>query len=160
MSSQSNKQVFVNHLPLPKLMVDLIEEGLWKKNSDTRLLRNITKINNIETLDFLSIDGMRQESSGEHLFESENLASIYGVSSSKRNMGPITDPNFMDVNTSVLFAININEEALCLDYRTSIDDPRVVAGIVSEDGIRWRTVTEDFTSFVKMIGLSKSENPD
>ncbi|MCP4539578.1 MAG: methyltransferase domain-containing protein [Chloroflexi bacterium] len=146
--------VNVNGLLLPKLLLDLLEQGRWKRPCDTTVLSQLTGSEHADDFSFLDVDGMRRETNSEHLINDEKLAHIYGLASSKRKGIPITDPTILDVDNSVLIAINWEEEAICLDYRTSYDDPRVVVSVwEGNQPARWKVVAPDFSSFVSRLNL-------
>ena len=47
-----------------------------------------------------------------------------------------------------------DEEAICLDYRSSMDKPRVVASCIDNDRIgQWKVIASDIETFTKAIGL-------
>ena len=144
----------INGLLVPKLLLDLIGQGRWKRPADTTILHQLTGSEHADEFDFLSIDAMRRETAPSHLVEDDKLARIYGLGSSKRTGTPIVDPTILDVDKSILIAINWDEEAICLDYRTSDDDPRVLVSLW-EGGpyARWKIVAPDFSSFVLQLGL-------
>jgi hypothetical protein len=153
-NTKGNFPMNVNGLPLPKLLLELLEQGRWKRPSDTTALSQLTGSEHAEDFDFLDVDGMRQETDPEHLINDEESAYIYGLASSKRKGTPITDSTILDVDNSVLIVINWEEEAICLDYRTSYDDPRVVISLwESNQPARWKVIAPDFSSFVSQLGL-------
>ncbi len=144
----------VNGLPVPKLLRKLIDQGRWKRPADTTVLRQLTGSEQIEDFYFLDIDGMQRETNVGHLIDNEKLAWIYGLASSKRKGMPITDPAMLDVDFAVTIAVNRDEEAICLDYRTSFDDPRVVASVWEDDPpARWKIIAPSFSLFVSKLNL-------
>jgi hypothetical protein len=97
---------------------------------------------------------MQQETNSEHLIKNKEIASIYGLASSKYLGVDINDPAILDVDKAVIIAVNWNEEAISLDYRTAVDDPRVMISIWEDDQkIRWKMIAPNFTAFVESLGL-------
>jgi hypothetical protein len=146
--------MYINGLPLPKLMLQLIEERRWRNPPNPVVLEELTGIEKVREFEFLDVAGMQRETARSHLIDDGRLALIYGLASSKLEGKPIADPTVLDVDKSILVAVNQDEEAICLDYRTSYDDPRVVVS-VSENNqpVRWKTIAPNFTSFVSQLGI-------
>lgn len=155
MSLKPDNPVYVNNLPLPTLMIELINQGRWKRPDDTKRLELVTKIPESYNLDFLSIKYMRFESENlDHLINDEKASNLYNVASSKKLEKPIVDLSILDVDMSILFAINSFEDSLCFDYRYSLTNPKVVAGLFGiEKSKKWVVVAENFEIFAEKIGL-------
>ncbi|MCI0397174.1 MAG: SMI1/KNR4 family protein [Chloroflexi bacterium] len=146
--------VEVNGLPLPPLLLKLIEQNQWKRPEDTAVLAELTGSERADEFDFLTIESMRRETSGNHhLANDEKLAHIYALASSKHMEAPMEDSTVLDVDYAVIIAMNWDEEAICLDYRTSPDNPRVMMCQWGDEGARWKVIAPDFTSFVLYLGL-------
>jgi hypothetical protein len=145
----------INGLPVPKLLQQLIEQGRWKRPADTTILEELTGSRQAKEFDFLDVDGMRRETSSEDLIGNSDMARIYGLASSERSEAPIADPAVLDVDKSILIAVNWNEEAIGLDYRTSNANPRVVVSYWPSNTrpAKWKVIAPDFTSFVLQLGL-------
>ncbi len=144
----------INNLPVPKLLQELIEQGHWKMPKDLTVLKKITESENISNFNVLDFDGMQRESSFDHLIDDQKIADIYGLASSKRLGKTITNTEILDVDKSILIAVNWNEEAISLDYRTEYDDPRVMISIWEDDQkMRWKMIAPKFTSFAEKLYL-------
>jgi hypothetical protein len=88
------------------------------------------------------------------LIEDDKLANIYWLRSSLRMGKEITDTRFLDIDKAIIIALNWDEEAICLDYRSSMDKPRVVASCIDNDRIgQWKVIASDIETFTKAIGL-------
>ena len=66
---------------------------------------------------------LRETNAAHHIFALGYAA----TASSKYAHAPIEDIAVSDIDKAILIAINMDEETIHLDYRTSFDDPRVLA---------------------------------
>lgn len=144
----------IKGLPLPALLLRLLESGGWRHPGDVVLGREIPFLQ--EPVDFLtSIEAMRRES-GTQLADDPTYAFFHLVRGSTRP-APVELP-WLDVELSIFVAVNRELGAdigIALDYRTSRGDPRVV---VSDwwsvpHQCCWREAAPTFSAFVMQIGL-------
>lgn len=146
--------MIINQLLLPRLLQELIEQDRWKKPIDVTVLEAITHSRNGTDFTFLDVRGMQRESYPIHLVKDGKLAMIYHLASSKLSGKPIDDEGVLDIDKAVFIAINWSEEAICLDYRSSHDNPRVVASVIKEDELsKWKIISPDFKTFALRLGL-------
>lgn len=146
----------VNGLPLPPLLVALLKQDKWQHPGNDVLRKVIPFL--YHPVIFLKVETMRFESSGvlaDDVFSSELFHEARG---SKSDI-PVELP-WLDVEKAIMIAVNLEfgaDVGIALDYRTSMDDPRVVASewLRSEplavEHI-WREVTPTLSEFVERIG--------
>lgn len=139
-----------NTLPLPPLLATLITEGRWRQPSDEFIAREIPILG--DPVDFLSEQAMRHESGGSlaTVEASDRFYCYRGSISGARELP------WVDVERLLMVAVNREigvDIAIALDYRTSFDDPRVVASQWVGIGTLWREIFPTFTAFVERFGL-------
>lgn len=145
----------IKGLPLPELLVKLLEAGAWQHPGDRVLAQVIPFLR--EPVDFLgSVAAMRRESS--MAFAEDPQYSFFHLLCGSRHRTPIELP-WLDVDLAVFVAVNRDpgdDVGVALDYRTSREDPRVVAGDWwSEPHVcLWREVAPTFSEFVALVGLT------
>lgn len=149
----------VNGLPLPDLLVSLMNSGLWKHPGDTRL-REVIPFQ-LEPVDFLtSVEAMARESSW-HLADDPKLASIFHETCESL-AGQAVELPWRDVDRSFIVAINRfpgDDVAIALDYRATASDPRVIANDWGAGGgCVWVEVAPMFSQFVAQLGLYNPVN--
>ena len=142
--------------PLPPLLQELIEQGRWRRPTNVTTLEKITGSQYAEDFKFMDVEGMRRESRPTHLVEDQKIASVYNLASSKLSGSPIMDDEILDIDKSICIAVNWSEEAICLDYRPSNSNPRVMASVCKDGSFtRWKTIAPDFETFATLLGLLK-----
>lgn len=156
----SPDELIVNNLPLPALLIFLIQNGKWNHPGDEKLRRLIPFLQ--DDLMFVDIKRMQSESEGQleiadlpPLLPPERLRQVRG----SKSPSPIELP-WLDVEKMIFVAISREigaDIAIALDYRTSISDPRVIINQwqISDGNSLWREVTPTFTEFVECLGLLK-----
>jgi hypothetical protein len=146
--------MIVNNLLLPQLLQELIEQGRWKRPVNVAMLEAMTGSQHGGDFTFLDIRGMQRESYPVHLVEDDRLAKVYHLASSKISGKPVVDNGILDIDKSIFIAVNWSEEAICLDYRFSYDNPRIIASVLEGSNLsKWKIVTPDFDSFVSKLNL-------
>jgi hypothetical protein len=135
-------------LPLPKLLLELINSGHWKHPGDDVILA---------ALPFLKdpVVFLNSPRTAYLMAANETSSAIFHeYRGSKEDEKPLP---WLDVEASHLIAINKNigdDVAIALDYRSNPDDPRVLASDWhSGPGCFWREVSPSFTEFVKLLGI-------
>src|SRR5262245_47077780 len=141
-------EIKVNDLPLPQYLVELINQGRWKKPDDVSALKALT---GIADFSFLAVDFMNRETTGvEQKVSNPKFADIYGLASSKQRGAEIEESSIVDVDCSVLIAINLDEGVIFLDYRANRDEPRVVVSVRdNKRGCRYKIIAPNFESFAR-----------
>ena len=82
------------------------------------------------------------------------IARVWGAVSSSQTGQEVTDPETLDVDMAITIAENWDDEMICLDYRSSFDNPRVLfSGDDSGPSVRWKTIAKDIKSFADYLGL-------
>jgi len=141
-------------LPLPTLLTELIESGRWRQPSDEKMLAVIPFL--IEPVKFLRFNNSREFEAQLDLADDPHLSEIFreyrGSRENKRDLP------WLDVEKAVFIVYNREpgaDLAVALDYRTSMEDPRVVASDWwSVDSThKWRLVEEKFSDFITKLEL-------
>ena len=143
----------INGLPLPALLVEMLETGRWQHPGDEAVKRVIPFLN--DPVIFLkSVDSMQRESP-------KHFAGDAGMARTFRFVDSATDDSelpWLDVHQAVFVAVNKvpgDDVAIALDYRTGAGNPRVVASDWGDgkNGCRWREVAPSFSAFVERLAL-------
>jgi hypothetical protein len=148
--------VYVNNLPLPPLLIELITNGEWKLPGNIGQLRELTRVNHPEDFSFLGVDGMIRETDGARRLTTDlQQAQGYGLYSSKQLGDSAMNSQQLDVDMAVLITVNWDEEAIFLDYRISKENPSVVLAHWPDNKAPavHRQIARDFAEFVVKIGL-------
>ena len=147
------KQQYVNKLPLPRLLTELISSGKWKTPS-SNLIEKIAPFLK-EELEFLQTIESMESNSSIDLPEYENMFQLDSKKDERANNLP-----WMDTSKSVLIALNKipgDDIAIALDYRNSIDSPRLIANnwhtMTKPIGGKWEVISDSFQEFAKDLKL-------
>lgn len=148
----------IDGLPLPKYLVQLITEGRWKTPSDQTRLEQLTEITGINTnfhFHTLADKSIRRINKDTHLYDDPQMARLYSLASSNQLGHEILDPKILDVDKAIYLASNVHEDAICLDYRSSVDDPQVVVSRweLSLNLYRWKKIANNIKEFADYLGL-------
>ena len=139
-----------NQMPLPPLLLDLMASKRWRQPSDAAIFAAIPFLR--EPVDFLLTDAhMRFESQGQCV----GLTHMREFRGSESGDRPLP---WIDADLSLFTAVNRESGAdfgIALDFRTSYDDPRVVASDwwTDDHTLYWREAFSTFSSFVAAIRL-------
>jgi hypothetical protein len=144
----------VNCLPLPPQLVALIEAGRWRHPGD-EVLKSAVPFQG-EPVDFLAVEAMRRESCGA-LADNPQYSASFHMVRGRTSAAPVDLP-WLDADLAVFIAVNRfpgDDLAIALDYRTSSNDPRVVASewLAESGGCIWREVAGSFTKFAQHLRL-------
>jgi hypothetical protein len=145
----------VNGLPLPPLLASLMAQGRWRHPGDHVIGALIPFLHG--PVDFLSIEGMRRESTGG-LADIPRAAAAFHMARGSRSAAPVELP-WLDVEQAVVIAVNRvhgDDLAIALDYRTNREDSRVVASLwlpKPGDGCVWFPVAATFREFAQALGF-------
>jgi hypothetical protein len=143
----------VNGLPLPVLLISLLQEGKWRHPGDA-VMRKVVPFIDVP-LSFLSVPHMRTEGELGRFVVKPGWAKLMHV---MRGTLFTSVPELPWLDADKAFGIIINHEigddvAIALDYRTDMNDPRVVASEWRDRAHFWREVTPTFTEFIRDLGL-------
>ena len=139
---------------VPPLLIELIKTGRWRQPSDETIKSVIPFLQ--EPMDFL-LDGaaMQRESTG-FLADSPEMADLFHEY--RGSKVPERELPWLDVDKALFIAVNRVAGAdlgIALDYRTDLEDPRVVASDWQSGGNThyWREVEGKFSDFVRRLGI-------
>lgn len=147
----------VNGLSLPTDLLRLIAEGRWQRPTNVCGLAELTEVSRPEDFTFLGVEGMRRETAGAcRLAADPQMAALYGLDSSRQRGRPVEDRRVLDTDLAVLIAVNWDEEAIFLDYRSGMSDPSVVLAWYPDDRspASHREIAPVFSDFTRRIGLT------
>ncbi len=143
-----------NRLSLPPLLILLIYTGRWRQPSDELIAELIPFL--LEPVDFLLDEwSIRFESQGQ-LADSARISLLFHEYRSTN--GIYLDLPWIDVDRHLMIAVNRvigDDVGIALDYRTSQDDPRVVASDwrTGDNTHHWREVFPTFSAFIEALRL-------
>jgi hypothetical protein len=150
------EQFQINALPIPSLLVDLLEQRRWR-NPGENVIRQLAPFLR-EPVDFLTtVEAITRESSG-FLADEPGIANFFHVARGSKSTEPIRLP-WLDVDLALFIAVNRyggDDLAIALDYRPNVEDPRIVANDWQDGGLTgcvWREVADSFSTFVKLLNL-------
>lgn len=159
-----SNQIMINGRILPELMVSLIQDGTWNDQweiSVATLQKLVPKSKTVKfPVNLLPIEEMRRESEFNKDFQFwekdgydwlENVGQHYAMDSPSRTGHSITDDAVLDIDSSVVIAVDYAENMICLDYRPNSNNPRVIALI--ETPTEWVVIANNFEEFAENIGL-------
>jgi hypothetical protein len=146
----------VSDLPLPALLVEMIEARRWKAPRNLNRLAEIAGFKKARKLDFMKPEQMQRETDALIALYEQGFAEKYGLLLSEEGKTAPDDPTRVDVRLVVVIANNWDEEGICLDYRPGLAKPRVMAGMWPDDEdalMHWRVIARDFPEFVELAGF-------
>jgi hypothetical protein len=141
---------------IPARFARLFQSGRWKHPGDDVLSRVVPFI--ADPIEFIeAMDWIELESRG-NLADSD-WAERFKEKRGSRDGLPIELP-WRDVEQSIVVAVNRhagNDVAIALDFRTSRDDPRVIATAWTSDfsACEWREVAPTLSIFLARIGIQE-----
>ena len=139
--------MMVNNVPLPKTFVRLLKENRWERKYDKDILAQITNANSPEHFTFYDVDGMHAETAGNIRLYEDGYGEIYSLTHSE-SQDKSSNKDLLPVDKAIIIAGNWDEEVICLDYRDSLDHPKVVCLIGY-----WHVVADSFDEFATMLGI-------
>lgn len=165
----------INRFSMPSAFVAAIEAGTWLQPSDDVWSRVIPFLDT--PFDLLSLESIHSNNWHTNCpFENESLTpeelEIWKMDEACFRMyrssycvpnGP-DDLPWLDIDQAIVFATcryHGDDTALYMDFRSSLEDPRVVApdfrlGDGDEFLYGWRVVTQTFSEFCEKLGLSSA----
>lgn len=143
----------VNKLPVPKLMLELMEQGKWQHPGDA-VIRQVVPFFQAE-VDFLQAWEVMARESGGQLEDTEEDFFYERRSSKDARANALP---WRDLDKSFLFAVNRergDDIALALDFRSSVEDPQVIGNnwYTGARGCVWELVSPLFSAFCERVGL-------
>jgi hypothetical protein len=146
-----NDEFVVNGLPLPPLLIELLKQDKWQHPGE-KVIREVIPFL-LDPVIFIEAENMHRQST--KYLEIMERWSFHAISGAKSTI-PVELP-WLDIDRAVLIAANKqigDDVAIALDYRTSVDNPRVVASDWHNNKQHlWREVTPTFSDFVERIGI-------
>ena len=144
----------VNGLELPERLIQLTKSRRWKRPADTHVLAELTGAAKPEDFTFLNLKRVAAETGGMLSLWREGHGNYYNLTSAN-DPDRSTDSRLLQVERTVLIAVNWDDEAICLDYRESLDEPKVVCGTWPPDPepCQWKVIAETFDAFVEKLAL-------
>ncbi len=141
------------NLPLPQMLIELIETGRWVHPGDDVMFAKIPFIQ--DPLNFLgSKDNMVFESGllmGHNEIEQEVFSEYRGSVIGERGLP------WVDVEQSLFIICNKwpgDDIGTALDYRTGLNSPRVIGGDWrSGNKCIYHEISPTFDAFVELVGL-------
>jgi hypothetical protein len=152
--------VVLEGLPLPPLLLRLLDEGRWVHPGDD-VMRAVAPFL-LHPVDFFGPDRaglireMRRYVEQNREFAADpDMSKVFRTRSSRR-LGHPVDPAWLDADLALFIAVNRfagDDVAIALDYRPG-PRPRVVACDDSAPhGMVWREITASFEEFAAAVGL-------
>ena len=145
--------IAVDELPLPKYLVELINQNRWGQPIDANQLKHLVNYSGNTKFDFLAPENMIRANQLTDLIDNPETAYRFGHASSQKSGHAITDQTILDVDLAVIIAMNWDEEAICLDYRTDLNNPTIVFSHWTETRTVWQTVAVNIEEFANALGL-------
>lgn len=146
----------VKNFELPRRLCQLINSGRWSTPRHGEALSRITKTDNVDDFAFLLPDDMAVETETiKRLAVDPEQSKVYALRSSRKEARPITDRTVLDVDRAVMIAMNWDEQAIFLDYRSEDDEPSVVLSNWTEVN-GWashRRIAANFDDFARRLGM-------
>jgi hypothetical protein len=154
--------MLINHLPLPALLLELIDQNRWgvPKNAGRKKWQNIFKgYIELSEVCFWNLDEM-QKKTDFLVKNSEN----YKTQFSKDWIGSLADkvhPKIFDAEKTIVIMDLIKSplesdssiNPICLDYRTSLDNPSVIQYPDDAFESYWDEISPTFEQFAKDLKL-------
>ncbi len=143
--------IFVNSLPLPQLLMELMASGRWKCPENSILIKVIPFLQE-EILFLATLEEMDRQSQ----LDMDHVEWFYEKRSKPGEASD--DLPWRDSRKSIIIATNKHtgeDVAIALDYRLSASDPRVIATNWHGElpGCPWELVCPTFEDFTKQLGL-------
>ncbi|XZE55820.1 hypothetical protein SH139x_001847 [Planctomycetaceae bacterium SH139] len=142
---------YINGLPIPRLLIELVAQGRWRHPGDDVLRRVVPGLYEPthDPVAFLALDRMERDSCTD--VYDRQLMDTYKERAG--SVDEVPDLPWIDIEKRVFIAVCAIPGAdvgIALDYRHSTESPRVVALCYSGDPngeFYWTLVCESFDSF-------------
>jgi hypothetical protein len=144
----------VNGLPLPPLLISLIQEGRWKHPGDEKMREAIVFLH--DPVVFVSLEEiLSQRDTALWMADDPRMSALFYTVRGSRDKASAELP-WLDAEKCIFIAVNAapgDDVGIALDYRVGLDAPRVVASDWQTAGCLWREVTPTFSEFVERLDL-------
>ena len=141
-------------LPLPKLLLDLMNQGRWKHPGANKLKEVVPFIT--EPLIFLENRSEMERASGILMSEHEDENIFF--SEYRGSKIETRDLPWIDVEKSIFIICNAypgDDTGIALDYRYDLNHPRVIGSDWnSGKNCIYREISSNFKSFVKLLEIA------
>lgn len=145
----------VNGLLLPATLVYLLQQGRWKRPATVDRLAALTGVQRPEEFIFLDHAGMIRETTASRAIVDRSQGALYGLIATPHGDGLSFACDVLDVCHAVVLAMTWDEDFLCLDYRSHLDQPTVVVSRWSDEKSppKWICIAPTFDSFAQQLNL-------
>ena len=138
---------------IPPNFLAVLHAGHWRHPGDEALRLLVPFLR--DPMDFLESEVEIGRESFSHLADHPHFANRTREYRSSK-VEEYRDLPWRDVERSIIVAVNRNlgdDVAIALDWRTSIEDPRVIATdwVSGGDGCHWREVADRLSTFVAKL---------
>lgn len=116
----------INNLKLPEILSNLIIQNNWMAPKDLEKFFAKTNFNIKYQVDFFSVNEMKLTAKNFGIASRKIDSDFYKIKSSKLEHREIHEIGYIDIEKAINIIGNFNEEVICLDYRISMDEPRLV----------------------------------
>ena len=132
-----------------------MESGLWKAEDNCQLEKELRE--HFNWGDKISLfNNLKKDDAGLLITsETDEIKNIYGT----YRTGDRDDEkslDWIDVNKAIMIAVNYDEESICLDYRFSKTNPRIIATyfetLPKRNG-RWKEIAKDEDELIMKLGI-------
>lgn len=138
-------------MKVPEEILKLIQQGKWKAKSNCPLQSELK--DNYGWCGLIDLSQGPDFSDGGILEVSKNVAKdIYGVYLT----GEFIDNDkldHLDGDKCIMIACNYDEEAICLDFRFSSEEPRIMASDYSKNLGRWVEIAHTIDELIEKLGI-------
>ncbi len=136
---------------LPREILKLIESKKWEASPDCSLQSELqAKYGWVGPVDLRH--GPEFDDGGVINAAKDQSGELFGVYLT----GEFVDQeklNYLDGNKCLMIACNWDEEAICLDYRFNLDNPRVMASDYSQNRGRWVEIASSVNELIEKLGI-------
>ena len=143
-------------MKVPKKILQLIEKGLWEAAQDCplqfELKRDFGWYGEISLL-----QGPRFSDGGIKNIAQSISKDNYGVSLTGE-LDENDNLDQVDGNKCIMIASNYDEEIICLDYRFSLEKPRIMASDYSKNIGRWVEITNSIDQLIEKLGIENNHS--
>ena len=145
-----------NKLALPPLLVELCQQNRWKHPGDDVIQSLIPYIK--EPVHFITCEHLRPLPTPDIIADDLTLRPVFHITRGSEENRFVELP-WIDAELTIFIADNRipgDDVAIALDFRTDLQDPRVVASdwwTLENQGCIWREVAPTFSEFVAQLSL-------